>query len=277
MERIIIPLITPFDDGYGIDYECMYRHVDRLYRLGIRGFFTPSTTGEIDKISFGEVTEIIDNVFGRLNGEYELYIGLRGEDPRELLNRFKVLDGSYEFDGYVIPPPSYSKYGQEELKNFYIYLAGGTDKPIIIYNIPSLTGNLIGPKTYIDILREVDNILATKVTYNDSKYLVELLKSLNVEGFDLKVYVGSDPLILTNLSLGGYGVIPGIGNIYPEYYLGLIDAYLRGDFRQVINIYNRIIEVYVSITRDGVFQKNIKAMLGDLLPCIKPIMRPPYM
>ena len=275
MERLIIPLITPFRDDYTIDFECMYRHVSRLYKLGVRGFFTPSTTGEIDKISFDEITGIIDKVFGRLKGKYELYIGLKGEYPRVLGREARELEGSYDFTGYIVPAPSYLKYKPEELERFYIMFAGYTDKPIIVYNIPGLTGNLIRPESYIAMSTQMDNIVGTKITFNDSAYLVEVLNLLKENGIDFKVYVGSDPLILTNLLLGGYGVIPGLGNIYPSLYLDLIHSLSDGRLDKAVNLYKEIILKYSEISKEYPFQKAIKMRLTRYTECIKPFMRPP--
>lgn len=62
--------------------------------------------------------------------------------------------------------PLYYKYSFKEVKNYYKRLAEETSLPIIIYNIPALTGSSLNTDQLCEIL-SLDNIVGMKFTSSD--------------------------------------------------------------------------------------------------------------
>ena len=57
-------IITPFDDIYEIDYDCLEKHIDNLIKESSHGLVSCGTTGESPTLSHDEhmkVTEFIIN------------------------------------------------------------------------------------------------------------------------------------------------------------------------------------------------------------------------
>jgi 4-hydroxy-tetrahydrodipicolinate synthase len=96
--------------------------------------------------------------------------------------------------------PYYSKPPQRGIVAHFEAVAAATDKPIVVYNIPSRVVINIEPET-ISRLAEIENVKAVKQANDDltqAKHIVET-------GLDL--YAGDDDLILPFLELGGVGGI----------------------------------------------------------------------
>ena len=94
--------------------------------------------------------------------------------------------------------PYYSKPPQRGIVAHFEAVAAATDKPVVVYNIPSRVVINIEPET-ITRLAEIENVRAVKQAYDDlaqAKHIVET-------GLDL--YAGDDDLILPFLELGGVG------------------------------------------------------------------------
>jgi 4-hydroxy-tetrahydrodipicolinate synthase len=101
-------------------------------------------------------------------------------------------------DAFLIVTPYYSKPPQRGIVEHFKAIAGATDKPIVVYNIPGRVVVNIEPETVAQ-LAEIENVRAVKQANDDldqARKIVEL-------GLDL--YAGDDDLILPFLELGGVG------------------------------------------------------------------------
>ncbi len=51
MRDVIVPLVTPFNEGYSIDVPALEEHVEYLQKAGVHGVFTNATTGEFTSLN----------------------------------------------------------------------------------------------------------------------------------------------------------------------------------------------------------------------------------
>jgi len=271
--RLIIPLITPFKRDYSIDREEFKSHLERLYREGVDAFFIASSTGEMDKLNIDEIGLLVEDV-NDLDGDLDIYVGIYSSGSREALEKIKWLDERCEVDGYIIPTPPYFKYNDVELAMFYREILENVENQVIIYVIPSLTGLLPSPQLFTDLLDRHENLTGVKITYDDASYLESITRLVETyPGF--KVYVGSDVLTLPNLLIGGYGLIPGLGNVYPEPYISLISSYLEGDLVEAVKWFRRILRMERVFEAPYKFPAIVKAALEILGLGIDRRVRPP--
>ena len=114
-------------------------------------------------------------------------------------------------DGLLVVTPYYNKATQKGLVKMYYSIADATDKPIIVYNVPSRTGVNIEPRTYVELARH-DRIVAIKEANGNISKIVE---TCALVGDRLDIYSGNDDQIVPVLSVGGQGVISVLSNIMP--------------------------------------------------------------
>jgi 4-hydroxy-tetrahydrodipicolinate synthase len=128
----------------------------------------------------------------------------------------------------MVVTPYYNKTTKKGLVECYEEISACTDKPIIVYNVPSRTGYNIIPEQYLE-LSEIPRITGVKEANGD---LTAFAKSVALCKDRLWFYSGSDELILPFLSLGGSGLISVASNIVPKKLKKLYLAFISGDIKR---------------------------------------------
>ena len=103
-------------------------------------------------------------------------------------------------DGLLVVTPYYNLPPQRAIVRHFETIADATDRPIVVYNIPSRVVRNIEPET-IEQLAEIPTVCAVKQANAD------LEQAQQIPGFGLDLYAGDDNLIFPFLELGGIGGI----------------------------------------------------------------------
>jgi 4-hydroxy-tetrahydrodipicolinate synthase len=103
-------------------------------------------------------------------------------------------------DGILVVTPYYNKPPQRAIVRHFQEIAAATDKPVIVYNIPSRVVVNIEPET-MAALAKIPNVRAVKQAHAD------LDEARRIPELGLDLYAGDDNLVLPFLALGGLGGI----------------------------------------------------------------------
>ncbi|MFA7637612.1 MAG: 4-hydroxy-tetrahydrodipicolinate synthase, partial [Monoglobales bacterium] len=128
-------------------------------------------------------------------------------------------------DALLVTTPYYNKTSQRGLIKLYTDIADATDKPVILYNVPSRTGLNIEPATYA-ALAEHPNIVAIKEAGGNFSKIAE---TMSLVGDKLALYSGNDDQIAPMLGIGGIGVISVLSNIVPGETSRMCHAFFEGN------------------------------------------------
>ena len=112
----------------------------------------------------------------------------------------------------LLVTPYYNKATQRGLIESFRAIADASDKPCILYNVPSRTGCNLTPASAA-ILAEHPNIVGIKEASGNISQIAELA---SLVGDKMDIYSGNDDQIVPILSLGGKGVISVLSNIMPR-------------------------------------------------------------
>jgi len=93
-------------------------------------------------------------------GRVPLVAGIGGNDTNEIVHGFKNFD-LRGYDAILSVSPYYNKPNQEGIFQHYKTLDANTPLPIIMYNVPSRTGQNVTADTQVRIAIECKNIFAT--------------------------------------------------------------------------------------------------------------------
>ena len=218
-------LITPTDER-GINYEKFGALIDDQVKRGIDALVICGTTGEAstlnDKDHIGAIAYAAERVAGRVPviagaGSNDSYHGLE-------LAREACRAGA---DALLVVTPYYNKTSQKGLIKLYNDVADASDKPIILYNVPSRTGVNIEPATYAK-LADHENIVGIKEANGNLEKIVE---TMTLVGDKLDLYSGNDDQVVPLMSLGGKGVISVVSNVMPEAMVEMCQRYFRGNVK----------------------------------------------
>ena len=219
-------LITPTNEK-GIDFEKLEKLIDFQIEKGINALIIAGTTGEGATLNDKEHKDLLTFSKEKIKGRVPMVAGVGSNDTNYAceLTKFACEIG---VDGLLAVTPYYNKATQYGLIQSYTAIAKSSNKPIILYNVPSRTGVNIEPETYLE-LSKVDNIVGIKEANGN---LSKIMDAFNLVGDELYIYSGNDDEITPFLTMGGMGVISVLSNMLPKETVEICDSFFAGDVKK---------------------------------------------
>ncbi len=186
---VLTAIITPFDERNRVNEDAFVTLMRHLAENGSDGFVVAGTLTEEEQLGLIGLA-----VAERPEGK-TIVAGTGTNDTRQAVH---LTERATELgvDAVLSVTPYYNRPSPLGLKRHYQAVAGATDKPTLLYNIPSRTGTNIPPELLAE-LAQIEGISGVKQANPD-----ELQP---IEGLD--VYAGDDASFLRTLEMGGAGVI----------------------------------------------------------------------
>ena len=232
-------LLTAFDSD-GVDTAKVKALSSRLVDKGVKGLYVGGSSGEMALMSVEERMTLLEAVCDAVGESCTVIAHVGAMSLRDTLALARHAEGC-RVRALSSVTPLYYKYSFREVKGYYEALAAQTSLPVIIYNIPALTGMSLNAEQLGELLR-IPNVGGMKFTSSDF-FLLERLRS----GFPDKVfYNGSDEMLLSGLAAGADGGIGTTYNFMPEKFLKIYQLYQQGEMKQALAIQgeaNRVIQV----------------------------------
>ena len=218
-------LITPFKNG-AIDFDSFGRLIDAQIAAGIDGIVVAGTTGEAATLTHEEHCDLLRFAAEHTAGRVPVIAGTGSNDTAYgiELSKYACEVGC---DALLLVTPYYNKATPKGLIQNFLATAEATDKPIILYNVPSRTGVNITMPVYRELAKH-ERIVAVKEASGNLSAIAELIAEC---GDSLDVYSGNDDQIVPIMSLGGKGVISVLSGVMPKETHDLCAACLAGDFK----------------------------------------------
>ena len=241
-------IITPFEKDGQIDYPALERIVGHQLQNDIDSLIVLGTTGEAPAIEEEEKEKMVPAIIEQVDGQVPIILGTGSNNARHVLqNNHKAEE--WGADGLLIVTPYYNKGTQATLYKYFSYLAGNTDLPIILYNVPSRTGVNLEPDTVIQLGQNHDNIVAVKEASGDISQIATIIAN---KPADFKVFSGNDDQALPLMALGGDGLISVASNIIPNQMVDLTHNLLDNDLESARKINNH----YMNLMQDLFLETN---------------------
>ena len=203
-------IVTPLTKD-GIDYEQFARLIDWQIAEGVDAIVAVGTTGEGSTLDDREHKEAIRFCVDHVAGRVPVIAGTGSNDVAYAieLTRYACEVGA---DAMLLVTPYYNKATQNGLVATFTAIADASDKPCILYNVPSRTGCNLLPAT-VARLADHPNIVGIKEASGNISQIAELAAAV---GDKLDIYSGNDDQIVPMLALGAKGVISVLSNIMPR-------------------------------------------------------------
>ena len=188
-----------------LDYKKTISHAENLIDNGCHGIVFFGSTGQSQLISLSEKIQLINHL---PNSKYKenFIIGTGLNSLSDTINLMKI-SKTLNFYKFLIMPPAYYKYGDEDVINFYTTIINEIGEcNIILYNFEKLSGY----KFSIDCVKKlVQKFPKQIVGVKDSSY--NLYEKLKIN--DFSVMPGSEAKLLKGLQLGCSGIITATTNV----------------------------------------------------------------
>ena len=233
-EGAIPALITPFTKDNRIDREGLRRNIAFVEEGGVAGIVPCGTTGESATLSALEHEEVIDIAVEC--AKVPVIAGTGSNNTEEALQFTKhAADAGVDF--VLLISPYYNKPNSAGLLAHFRKIAEAVDIPMILYNVPSRTGQDM-PVEVITELAKVENIVGIKEASGNLDKVTQIIE--RTADVDFVVLSGDDGLTLPILSIGGKGVISVAANIVPDRMSRMVNAALAGDYETARRVHYEI-------------------------------------
>lgn len=233
---IVVPIATPMHENESINLSVYQEQIDRQIEAGIHGIFCLGTNGEFYVMSEDEKLAVIEATVKYTAGRVPVYAGTGCASTRDTIRLSKQAE-EMGVDALSIITPYFAAASQDEIVWHFTTVAEAVNLPIILYNMPARTGNIISPAT-AEKLSHIDNIVGIKDSSGNFDNMKQYIELTAERGF--KVFSGNDSLILWNLLAGGSGGIAGCANVYPKTLASIYNTYVKGDVQKAMEIQDSI-------------------------------------
>ena len=229
-------LFTPFKDGK-LDEAAFAASVRRQVEAGIHFLVPLGTTGETPCLSVAERKRVL--ALARENAPGKTL--LVGGGTNSLAATLESMAQLPDADAFLIVVPYYNKPNQTGIYEYFKAVAGSTEKPVVIYNVPSRTGANIQAETTLRLAEEIPNIIAVKEASGNYAQISQIVRC-KPEGFS--VLSGNDDETLSLMATGADGVISVAANIAPREMVQLVEALQKDDMVTARTLHHRLFPLF---------------------------------
>jgi len=258
--------LSVLDDNLALDVDKTIKHAEKIIGLGCHGVAIFGSTGQAQLISISEKIQLINKLSeSKFKDNYLIGTGLNSLS--ETINFMKICK-SQGFNKFLVMPPAYYSYGDEEVINFYTKLIGEVkDCKIILYNFEKLCGYKFSLECVEKLAKKFPNNI---VGVKDSSY--NLFEKLKINNFS--IFPGSEAKLLKGLEIGCSGIISATCNATASIARNVYDTFLEKkmqsnnqrlcEIRKVFEQFNLISALHTFYSENDESYKNILPILSLL-------------
>ena len=196
--------LSILDADLGLDIKKTIAHAEKVIDKGCHGVVFFGSTGQSQLISLSDKINLINNLSSNSYKE-NFIIGTGLNSLSDTISLMKI-SMSLGFVRFLIMPPAYYKYDDQDVFNFYSNIIKVIpDSKIILYNFEKLSGYKFSENI---VYKLVENFPDQIIGVKDSSY--NLFEKLKINNFSLMP--GSETKLLQGLELGCSGIITATTN-----------------------------------------------------------------
>lgn len=257
--RVLTAMATPFTPDRDLDLDGAQRLATHLVEHGSDGLVVAGTTGESPTLSHDETLELFSAVVEAVGQRATVVAGV-GKNDTAATVRLAREAADRGVDGLLVVTPYYNRPSQRGLVGHFTAVAGATDLPVLLYNIPGRTAREIEPETLLDLAESVPTIQGVKDAVGDLTK-ASWLAARKPDDFD--ILSGDDANTLPLLAVGGAGVVAVSSHLVGEEMASMIDVFPT-DPGKARDIHLRILPLMTTLMTADPSPGPLKAALRQL-------------
>jgi 4-hydroxy-tetrahydrodipicolinate synthase len=203
----------------------MRRTARRLLGNDCLGLVVVGTSGEFSGIDDDQREVAIRAVVDEASGQVPVIAGCGQPNVRRTHEQARAA-ADLGADGILVNPPFYYPMSQDEVVSFFADLVADSPLPVLLYNIPMLTGVTVEPAT-IPRLQDV-GVQGAKDSSGSPANTLAYLAALG-PGSDFRVVVGGETFFLHLLEAGVCATTGLLPNVTPQLTARIHAAWQAGD------------------------------------------------
>jgi 4-hydroxy-tetrahydrodipicolinate synthase len=244
---ILTAIVTPFDENLDVDEGAFVDLMHHLAAHGSDGFVVCGTTGEAPTLLSEEHLRVVELACRNRPSGTTIVAGTGSNNTRHSVH---MTERATELgaDAILSVTPYYNKPNRRGLVAHYREIAAATDKPVILYNIPSR------------VVLDLPNELLAELAQIERIDYVKQANADNLAPVDgLGIYAGNDDMLADVLDLGEPGGICVASHIVGDEMRRMVD---EPDRRREIDDSLRDVFDVMNVTTNPIPVKAALNMLG---------------
>lgn len=237
---VLTAMVTPMHADGTLDIDGAVTLAKHLVEHGSDGLVISGTTGEAPTTHAPEKAELTAALVEAVGGRATLIAGAGSNDTAHAVMMAEQA-AEAGVDGVLALVPYYSKPSQKGIVAHLSAIAGATDLPVMLYDIPGRTGVALSDESF-DSLAQIETIVANKDATGD----VAAAKD-RIARTGLAWYSGDDPLTLEFLREGAAGVVSVSAHVAGERIAAMIAAHDAGDTATADRLHEELLPVHDAI------------------------------
>ena len=211
--------LSVLNDDLSLNIKKTINHAENVMELGCHGVVFFGSTGQSQLISLSDKIQMINNLPGSQDKE-KFIIGTGLNSLGDTINLMSI-SLSNKLNKFLIMPPAYYKYQDDDVINFYSKIIEALpESEIILYNFEKLSGYVFSLEC---IEKLVSKFPKQIIGVKDSSY--NLYKKLKIDNFS--IMPGSEIKLLEGLSIGCSGIITATANVTASIARNVYDDFIN--------------------------------------------------
>ena len=237
LHGILVPFPTPFDAAGEMDLGALQANLEKWNATGIKGYVALGSTGERVHLSDREAMTIIETARAAVPGTLAFIVGAGQQSTRATLEEVRRL-GEAGADAVLLISPNYyrAEMTSAALADYYRAVADSAPLPVLLYNVPQLTGIALAPEMVAQ-LSEHENILGIKDSSGD---ILNLSETLRLVREPFTVLTGHGAALATALYAGAQGAILAVACFATRACVEIYDASKAGQTERALFLQRRV-------------------------------------
>ncbi len=256
--------LSILDNNLQLNCEKTLKHAENLVEKGCHGVIFFGSTGQSQLISLSEKIKLI-NILPKSKHKDKFIIGTGLNSLGDNISLINI-SKSIGFENFLVMPPAYYKYNENDVFNFYSKLIDNVKEcRIILYNFEKLSGYKFSIEC---VSKLVENFPKHIMGVKDSSY--NLYEKLKIKNFS--VMPGSESKLLKGLELGCSGIITATTNVTSILARDVYDKFQNGSDQssnEKLCLVRGIFDKFNLISGLHTFMSQIDQDYQNLIPPLK--------
>jgi 4-hydroxy-2-oxoglutarate aldolase len=239
LDAVFPPMATVFDREGEVDGPAISVNVSMWIRAGVGGVVALGSNGEAPFVDEDEADRVIAAARDSVPRDRVLIVGTGRESTRATIaaSQRAAARGA---DAVLVRTPSFYKarMTSDVFVRHYTAVADATPVPVLLYNVPAVTGVNLTPDA-VGRLAAHPNIIGVKETGSDTAQFAAFIEAAAAaDGF--AVIAGSAPTFYPSLCVGATGGILAVSCVLPALCVRLHEHFRAGRHAEARDLQRRL-------------------------------------
>lgn len=231
LSRVIANIPTFFTNNNMIDYDAISNHINTLINSGVVVIVLFGNVSEASSLSNIERMDLVQYIHNNFHNNLRVIVQLQPNETFATSQFADYINMYHLADYFIMPTPTQNGITQDGIYEYFMNQLNITHIPIIISCNTDITAETINRLT---LFNNLSGVADTSGNVEHVMNIIHMCPNLNV-------FATNDMLTLPIMSVGGYGVISTVVNIFPQRIFQLVVNHLNTANNNQQNILNHII------------------------------------